>query len=216
MKKYKEKNWLYSQYVEDEKSTVQISDVCDVSPGTISYWLKKLEINSRDLSESLEGRKLSEESKEKISKSVSEHLEENGHPFEGEEHTDEAKKIMSEKQSGENNNLYNQERPEFAEQMTGPDNPSWKGGITQQMDFRKSNKWQTFSTEKKEEANWTCENCSAHGSESEIHTHHAKPVSSGGEMYDNTFIVLCKECHKTNYEFWHNSSVEEQLSKVGR
>lgn len=172
MKKYKEKNWLYTQYVDNKKSTVQISEICNVSPGTISYWLEKFEINSRNLSESLEGRELSDESKNKIAESVSEHLEENGHPFEGETQTDEAKEIMSEKQSGENNNLYNESRPEFAEQMTG--------------------------------------------SESEIHTHHAKPVSSGGAKYDNTFIVLCKQCHKTNYEFWHNSSVEEQLSKVGR
>lgn len=47
-----------------------------------------------------------------------------------------------------------------------------------------------------------CENCSAHGSEVEIHTHHAKPVSIGG--------------HKNNYNFWHNSFVEEQLNEVGR
>lgn len=216
MKKYKEKSWLHDQYIDKEKSTVQIGKICDVAPSSISYWLEKFNINSRSLSESLEGRELSKESKDKISQSVSEHLEENGHPFEGETHREAAKEIMSEKQFGKNNNLYGEDRSEFAEQMSGSNNPSWKGGITEDMDFRKSNKWQTFSTKKKEKSNWTCENCSAHGSDSEIHTHHAEPISSGGDRYDNTFVVLCKNCHNERYEFWHSSSVEEQLNEVGR
>jgi len=206
---YKDKDWLYQKHVEEGLTNVEIAEICDVSDGTICRWKNKLGVPSN-------GHNRPKRVKDKIAESVSEHLEENGHPFEGEEHTDETKEIMSEKKTGENHHYYGEDRPEFAEQMTGDDNPSWKGGITKDMDFRKSNKWQTFSTDKKEEANWECENCSTHGSESEIHSHHVKHVSSGGAKYDNIFIVLCKECHKTNYEFWHNSSVEEQLSKVGR
>lgn len=29
-------------------------------------------------------------------------------------------------------------------------------------------------------------------------------------------LDICKSCHNGSYEFWHNSSVEEQLNEVGR
>lgn len=206
-KKYRNKKWLHQKYVTEGMSDKEISEICSVSDATICRNRNKMGIDARE--------ELTNEQKEKISNSVSEYLEENGHPFEGENHTKEAKEIMSRKKSGENHNYFGEDRPKFSDQMCGSNNPSWKGGVTDDMDFRKSNKWQSFSNQKKDEVEWTCENCSSHGSSVEIHTHHAKPVSSGGDEYDNTFIVLCKDCHKNNYKFWHNSTVEEQLSKIG-
>lgn len=208
-KRYKDRDWLYEKHVEQRLTNVEIADICGVSDGTICRWKDKLDIPSN-------GHSRPERVRDKISELVSKHLEESGHPFEGKSHTDETKQVMSDKKMGENHHFYGKSRPDFAEQMSGSNNPSWKGGITEEMDFRKSNKWQTLSATKKNQANWTCENCSAHGSNSEIHTHHAKPVASGGDKYDNVFIILCKECHKQDYKFWHNSSVEEQLNEVGR
>lgn len=137
-KKYTDEEWLREKYVDEGMSDKEISEVCNVSNATICRNRNKMDIEARD--------ELTEKQRQKISQSVSEHLEENGHPFEGQTHTEETKEIMSEKQSGKNNNLYGED---------------------------------------------------------------------GGDKYDNTFIVLCKDCHKSNYDFWHDSSVEEQLNTLG-
>lgn len=121
----------------------------------------------------------------------------------------------SEAKMGERNPHYGKSRPEFAEKMSGSNNPSYKDGRSKELDFRTSAKWENFSFELKEKADWTCENCGVHGSEAEIQTHHAQPVSEGGDKYDNVFIILCKSCHGNKSSFWHNSTVEEQIAKIG-
>jgi hypothetical protein len=206
-KKYKNRDWLYEKYVEKELTNIEIADICDVSDATICRWKDKLDIPTRDGTP--------ERVREKISESVSEYHEEHGHPFEGKSHSEESKKKISEAKSGKNHQFYGESRPEFAEKMKGEKNPSWKGGTTSEMDFRKQTKWKNFSFELKEEADWTCENCGAHGSDAEIQTHHAHPVSDGGEKFDNVFIVLCKDCHGNKSSFWHNSTVGEQIAKIG-
>lgn len=124
------------------------------------------------------------------------------------------RRSKSEAKMGERNPHYKEHRPEHSERMSGSKNPSWKDGRTNNMDFRKQTKWKNFSKKLREKANWTCENCGAHGSEKEIQTHHAIPVSKGGDKFDNIFIVLCKECHGNGESFWHNNSVDKQLKKI--
>lgn len=214
-KQYKDKDWLMKQYTERGLSTTEIADKTTVTCGTINHWLKKHDIETRSISESIEGRTISDEQRKKISKSVSEHLEENGHPFEGESHTEASKKKMSEANSGKNNPNYGKDRPEHSERMSGSSNPSYKDGRSENRDFRSKPKWEKFSFELKEGADWTCENCGAHGSDSEIQTHHAHPVSEGGDKYDNVFIILCKSCHGNTSSFWHNSTTGEQIAEIG-
>lgn len=207
-KRYKDRDWLYEKYVEEGLTNVEIADICNVSDATICRWKSKLDITSR-------GNGMPKRVREEISESVSEHLEENGHPMEGETHTEESKQKISEAKSGENHQYYGEDRPEHSEQMSGSGNPSWKGGTTNEMDFRKQTKWKNFSEELKVDTDWTCENCGSHGSGSEIQTHHAHPVSDGGDKFDNVFIILCKECHGNKSSFWHNSTIGEQIAKIG-
>lgn len=105
-------------------------------------------------------------------------------------------------------------RERLSENRKGEDNPNYKNGewVDEKKDFRDTKSWETFSKNIKDERDWTCQNCGQYGGE--LHTHHANPVSNGGEKWDNTFIVLCYDCHQGNYSFWHNSSVKEQLSKI--
>lgn len=64
---------------------------------------------------------------------------------------------------------------------------------------RNSGSWSTFS---KKYRNWVgeCESC---GSVEQLHTHHDEPIFKGGDVWDNTFTVLCQECHIGNYSEWH-------------
>lgn len=206
-KQYQNRDWLYEKYVEEGMSDKEISDICDVSDSTICRNRNKMGIEGRE--------KLTDEQREKISQSVSEHLEESGHPMEGKSHSEESKRKISAAKSGENHQFYGKSRPEFAEKMRGKNNPSYKDGRANKMDFRKQTKWKNFSFEVRERVNWACENCDAHGSEAEIQTHHAHPVSEGGDKFDNVFIVLCKDCHGNKSSFWHNSTVGEQIAKIG-
>lgn len=107
-------------------------------------------------------------------------------------------------------------RKRLSKLRTGEDNPNYKNGewTDDKKDFRDTKRWETFSKNIKQERDWTCQNCEQYGGE--LHTHHANPVSDGGSKWDNTFIVLCYDCHQGNYEFWHNNSVEEQLSKIAQ
>jgi hypothetical protein len=205
-KKYKDREWLYEKYVEEGLTNVEIADICDVSDSTICLWKKKFDIPSRD--------ETPERVKEKIAESVSQHIEQNGHPFKGKSHTEKSKNKISESKSGENHQFYGESRPEFAEKVSGSNNPAYKDGRSEEYDFRKSNKWQNFSFKIKEKSNWTCQNCGSHGSEEEIQTHHTRPVSEGGDKYSNLFIVLCKDCHDNKSSFWHNSTVAEQLAEI--
>jgi hypothetical protein len=126
------------------------------------------------------------------------------------------RRTKSEAKMGERNPNYGKERKNFSKKISGSNNPSWKGGINKEKDFRKQTKWKKLSEEIRELVDWQCENCNKHGSEAkEIQTHHANPVSDGGDEWHNIFIVLCYDCHNSEYEFWHTSTIEEQLEQIG-
>lgn len=61
-----------------------------------------------------------------------------------------------------------------------------------------SGQWATFSRKYR---NWVgeCESC---GGEPE-HVHHNNPIFKGGGLWDNSFTVLCKDCHLGDYGQWH-------------
>jgi transposase len=46
-RKYRNEEWLREQYIEREKTTVKIADMCDCSAKTICRWLKKSDIQTR-------------------------------------------------------------------------------------------------------------------------------------------------------------------------
>lgn len=57
MCEYKDKEYLYHEYVVLEKSTIKIGEECGISAGAIFYWLQKYNIPRRSISESLMGEK---------------------------------------------------------------------------------------------------------------------------------------------------------------
>jgi len=47
-----------------------------------------------------------------------------------------------------------------------------------------------------------CESCQ---SEENLHVHHDTPIFQGGELFDNTFTVLCQSCHLGDWNKWHQN-----------
>lgn len=104
----KNKEWLYNKYIKEGMSPTKISKTCGETYGTIRYWLKKYGIPTRSISESLVGRRFSEETKKKLSESHKEQVtwmkgkhhteeskEKNRNAHIGRKHTEETKQKMS-------------------------------------------------------------------------------------------------------------------------
>lgn len=88
----------------------------------------------------------------------------------------------------------------------GPEHPLYEGG---EHNLYKQRDWRVFSRKYR---NWVgkCESC---GSTENLQTHHDEPLSMGGDLYDNTFTVLCTQCHYGNYDKWHPSQLEEYIDQ---
>lgn len=103
-KPYKNKKWLYQKYWIEELSTNQIGVICEVCHRTIQYWMKKLGIKIRTISEANKGRtawnkdkKWSKKMKRKFSEVHIGLQAGKNHPFYGKNHTEKTKKIIIKK-----------------------------------------------------------------------------------------------------------------------
>ena len=55
--KYRNKEWLYKKYIKEKLSMPQISEICNISSGTINNWMKKYNITPRSSGEGVHCRK---------------------------------------------------------------------------------------------------------------------------------------------------------------
>lgn len=107
IKFYKDKDWLYDQYITKKRSTVSIGRKCSVDKSVILYWLKKFNIPRRE-NKGIYDYKISEETRRKISEANK--GSKNG--MFGKKHSIETKKLMSKNRGS----------------MVGDRNPNYKGG----------------------------------------------------------------------------------------
>ena len=144
---YKEKSWLYNEYINSKKSTIKIAMECNVWKGTILYWLKKYDIprrigagwskgkkmddeTKRKRVESRAGYKHSEETREKMSKSHK------GKKFskETKERMSVAKRKISNetrmKMSIAKKNISDKTRQKMSASKQGIDFEDWKGFVS--------------------------------------------------------------------------------------
>jgi len=56
--RYKDAEWLHEQYHEKELSQYEIADKCNVSQGTVRYWMEKHGIERRERTEHFHSDKL--------------------------------------------------------------------------------------------------------------------------------------------------------------
>lgn len=99
-KSYKDREWLFNQYITLKKSQGKIAEMCD--GGDIHYWLKKHGIPTRSHSEAQRGinrRPFTEEHKKNMSKAAK-----------GRKLSEETRKKMSNAQTGEKNSMYSVDR----------------------------------------------------------------------------------------------------------
>lgn len=80
-------------------------------------------------------------------------------------------------------------------QLSGPNNPNWKGGITTAVRKRVGRpKWMKLAKTIYKRDNWCCRVCGVHCRET-IQCHHIKPVREGGTDEPVNLVTLCRAHH---------------------
>lgn len=185
------KEWLYQKYVVENLSTYDIGKIVDRNPKRIYEKLRDFGIPTRPRGQNLKG-----EDNYMAGENVI-------NPFFNKKHTDETKKILSEKAKiskpwlkGENNGMYG---------ATGDKNPMYKDGsspLRQRMYVRGEGKDFLKSILKRD--GYKCRRCGAEkkGRKS-LHVHHVIPWAGNEDLrFDaNNVLVLCGACHR-----WVHSS----------
>jgi len=173
------------------------------------------------------GRKLSKETREKISKSrkgqpspfkgkhhseairrkLSEIAKKRGNHLpsrKGKYHSEETKKKISEANKGKHH-FSIEERKRLSEMCKGEKSYNWKGGITpENLRIRHSIEFRLWSEAIFARDNWICQKCGKKGGE--LHAHHILNFAKYPELrfaIDNG-ITLCKDCHKEFHKRYGN------------
>ena len=113
---YKDRDWLYNYYVEEEYSEREIAVMCKVSRSAIGYWRRKHNILARTQTEALKikfakftqptkNRKRSKEVRKKISEKLKKYYEIHDGSWKGLKHLEETKKKISDALKGNQNAL---------------------------------------------------------------------------------------------------------------
>ena len=149
--------------------TLSISECSKILNISVGYIYKRLKLNG--FNTSLKGRKLSQEHREKVIKTLIKS------PMLGKEHSEETRKKMSESRKGSGNS-------------------NWRGGLTKatrsQRRTKEYFKWRKLVLEK---LNFICANC---GNKENLEAHHIIPIKENRNLIfsvDNG-ICLCRDCHK--------------------
>lgn len=100
-------------------------------------------------------------------------------------------------------NLSDEARRRKSERFTGPNSPSWKGGITpenrRQRGSAKMMEWRAAVFKRDD---FTCQECSTRGGD--MNAHHIKPFCAYPELrfaIDNG-LTVCEPCHREIHRGW--------------
>ncbi|MEK6882256.1 MAG: NUMOD3 domain-containing DNA-binding protein [Nanoarchaeota archaeon] len=157
------------------------------------------------------GKKLSEETKKKISISlIGKNL--------GKKASEETKRKLSKSHKGKHNSP-NTEFKKGQPGLKGKDSPSWKGGVSPvEKIIRGSIEYRLWRESVFARDNWTCQKCKIKGSC--LHPHHIRNFAEAVELrfaIDNG-ITLCKKCHQEFHKKYSNynnnlNQVKEFINK---
>lgn len=203
---YRDADWLEEQYHGKGLTQCEIAEECGVSPRTIRKYMKRFEIETREVkgeNHGLYGEERREEVKQKISESLT------GRTFSPETRQrfaaaqrdktipTEVKEKISRSLTGLNRPMETREK--MSRSTAGESNPNWKGGHDQ----RYGSRWGPARA-KIRERDEVCQHCAEDGSNRRLHVHHIVPVrkfreSDQFELEDahalDNLVLLCDRCH---------------------
>jgi len=210
-KRYREASWLREKYHEEELTTVEIADICDVDDSTIYRWIERHEIEKRDFNPKERTKAAREAATEKYGE---------GGPIGAmwKERTDEmiqhartAAPLGTPAReengmagvTGEDaplGGVTGEDHPAhghtpWSQGVTGQDHPSWRGGKDIYDAVKKQLPGPSWRTIRKRHRASKCEQCGA--TDQELHLHHIVPLLAGGTNEPWNLMTLCEGCHTT-------------------
>jgi 5-methylcytosine-specific restriction endonuclease McrA len=203
---YRDREWLERKYHDEGLTQREMAEECDIHPRTIRTYMKRFDIETRQVkgeNHGLYGKARSEEVKQKISEKLKDR-----------EFSDETRQRFADAQRGKttppevkqkiSSSLTGLKRPmETREKMrkstAGENNPNWKGGHVK----RYGSSWGPARA-KVRIRDEVCQHCGEDGSNRRLHVHHIIPVrefrdSDHHELEDahtlDNLVLLCDRCH---------------------
>lgn len=192
------KDWLFSEYIEKEKTANQIAREIGRDPKRVWEWLRDYEIPTRSRGSQDNG-----------------HHFKKGHDsaFKGMNHTKESKEKIRIKsiEDGRVPYLCNGIHWLHANKDRKP--ASYKGGIAgERQSYASTIPWKKASIAVWVRDNSTCQNCGKEKDftfkKGDFHIHHIVPFSQSKELRSDldNLILLCKVCHR-----WVHSKANKQM-----
>lgn len=203
---YRDEEWLRQQYWEEGPTQREIAEKCGVSARAIRKWMKKFDIERREMTgetHPLYGEEREQSVREAISdtltgkefdETVSERMSE---AHSSSELPSETREKISESLSGLSKS--DETRKRMSEARTGDDNPNWRGGEVP----RYGPGW-TAAHRKARERDEVCQLCGEDGTDELLDVHHITPVRQfrddpdsdlcDAHTHDN-LVLLCRPCH---------------------
>ena len=190
MENYKNKDWLYEQYIINKKSCDEIAIEENRDSKTIWTWVKKFEIPTRKRGAESSGGTFKKGHKKGV----------------GRIHTQETKQKIRQKRLEDGHVPYLKNGVHWLKGVTGKEHPSYKGGLTpERQSFYSSEIWSEVVKKVWKRDNAICQNCGKHHNEESnrgnFHIHHIVSFQIKELRSElSNLILLCKDCH-----FWVHS-----------
>ena len=182
--KHREKDFLYKEYIENNRSADDIARELKIDQKTVWTWLKKHNIQTRargtDYGQNFKKGQVSS--------------------FKGKTHTLENKQKIREQRLKDGRVPYLKDGIHWLHHK-GAISPNYKGGVTpERQSLYSSLKWTNSVKEVWKRDNATCQNCGFKniGKERiEFHIHHLLPFAEYRHLRCDTdnLVLICKKCH---------------------
>lgn len=214
MAKYKDEDWLRTEYKEKRRNGTDIADQCGVTHETIYYYLDKfgIEKRSRGFRGGDEHPNYSNAKEEFECPICGDVFEKRPSDLQGVtngpfcsrdcmgEFRKEQMKDNDHSMSGDDHPWVGNPEANPMHGVSGEDHPNWKGGYEQ--DFREGHEWKKTRENVIDRDGEQCADCELPRDEHcetfdrDLEVHHITPVSEGGDKYDmDNLVTLCVPCH---------------------
>lgn len=203
---YRDADWLRRRYHDDGATQREIAEECGVSPTTIRDWMKRHDIETREVrgkNHGLYGTERSEDVKQKISETLGgrefdeEWRERIAEANRGRSLSKETRERISTALEGREKSFETRKR--MSESTAGEANPNWRGGYNR----RYGAKWGPAG-DAVVERDEVCQHCGEDGTDSRLQVHHIVPVRAfrDAEVVPlakahalSNLVLLCCQCH---------------------
>lgn len=221
-KDYHREGWLRQKYRFDNLGPTDMAEESehDVSPGAISHWISRYNIQKRHRDEDWLHEKYVEENLTSVEiaeicdvsqQSVLNNLEKVGIDRPDKSEMWDMYEAPLEGVTGDDHpmgGIPSSEHPMWG--ITGKDHPTYKNGSSYNP-WRDSSNWRKAREFALEHDNHECQICS---SGDDLHVHHIVPVSEGGRKFAlENLIALCESCHMEVHSDYYSKNDSSEAAE---